>query len=372
MDRRRFLAGAAAAGAAAGAARLLGVPAGAAVEMEPQSRVKVKEPSKEQQKTKKKDTDSRPLLYGAGMIWAFWLNRPRSYDLKQMDKLVDLGATLTSATFDWVDLEKEPGKFDWSYPDHTVEAAQKRGLRQFGYIGNTAAWALPPGVTKDKSYRFPPDDRFRKEFENYCRSVAKRYRGQVEMFQFWNEPNGCSWVNDGCANGHEQELYTKWLKIAYNALKEGNPDCIVAGGALDYNEGVTEGYRYIEGMYRYGAKGHFDAISIHPYHPEGLHWKAVEDTYRVMKEHGDGDKQVWLTEYGWVDSRGEDAARKLREVLTRLASPEYRYVTLANYLCVTDLPIENTEQYGLCDRELNERPIAKAFRELAKGARERL
>lgn len=344
MSRRRFLELAAAGGAAA-----LGGLSTA-------SKTKPIQPNRR-----------RPLLFGAGMIWAAWLNVDKEYDLRQMDALKSIGGTLTSATFDWVDREPERGKWDWSYPDHAVAAAQKRGLRQFGYVGNTAKWALPEGVPPEHSYRHPPRDDCEKEFRIYCRSVAERYKGRVEMFQFWNEPNGCSWIRDGCANGDMYESYTRWLKIAYEELKKGNPKCIVAAGALDYNEGVTEGYRYIEGMYRCGAKGYFDAISIHPYSKDGLHWKAVSDTYRVMKENGDGHKGVWITEYGWADSKGEEPAQKLREVLSRLLTPEYSYVTLANYLCITDLPIPNTEQYGLFDRSLKPRPIALAFKEIAMG-----
>ncbi|MGC8863423.1 MAG: twin-arginine translocation signal domain-containing protein, partial [Armatimonadota bacterium] len=48
----------------------------------------------------KKANEVRPLLFGAGTIWASWLNKDRSYDLRQMDALVDIGGRLTSATFD--------------------------------------------------------------------------------------------------------------------------------------------------------------------------------------------------------------------------------------------------------------------------------
>ena len=267
---------------------------------------------------KKKANEVRPLLFGAGMIWAFWLNRDKSYDLREMDALVGIGGKLTSAIFDWVDREPEKGKWDWSYPDHAVEAAQERGLKQFGYIGNTPKWALPEGWPAGQGYQHPPRDDCEKEFRTYCRKVAERYKGAVEMFQFWNEPNGCSWVKDGCANGDQYALYTRWLKAAYESLKECNRKCVVAAGALDYHEGVKEGYRYIEGMYECGAKGYFDAISIHPY-GKPLHWQTLEDTYRVMKEHGDGDKGVWITERALLTQK--ETARRNK---SKKCSPRFR------------------------------------------------
>jgi hypothetical protein len=117
-------------------------------------------------------------------------------------------------------------------------------------------------------------------------------------------------------------------------------------------------------MYKCGAKGYFDAISIHPY-GKPLHWQAIDDTHKVMKDHGDGDKGLWVTEWGFSDSKGEEPARQLREVMTKLLSPQYSYITLLNYLCITDLPIENKEEYGLFDRKLNPRPIAQAYKEIA-------
>lgn len=309
----------------------------------------------------KKANEVRPLLFGAGMIWAFWLKAPESYDMHEMDALASIGGKLTSATFDWLDREPMKGKWDWSYPDRVVEAAQKRGLKQFGYIGNCPSWALPDNWPPDQGYRHPPREECEKDFRNYCRKVAERYKGQVDMFQVWNEPNGCSWIN-GCGNADQYAGYTKLLRIAYEGLKEGNPNCVIAAGALDYNQGLKEGYKYIEGMYRSGAKGYFDAISIHPYGGP-IHWQAIEDTHRVMTENGDGSKGVWITEWGYAGSKGDDPAKALKEVLTTLQTPKYSYVTLANYLCITDLL--RSDEYGLFDRRLRPRAIANAFKEMA-------
>ena len=62
---------------------------------------------------------------------------------------------------------------------------------------------------------------------------------------------------------------------------------------------------------RQRAEGHFDAVSIHNYGfggaPEDktygcdiLNFRRAEDIYAVMVAHGDGDKSVWGTEFGWL------------------------------------------------------------------------
>lgn len=319
-------------------------------------------------------------LLGIGIVWSDWLNssqlpeqyraNPREYDRAQMQAVADAGGTAIHGSFDWVNIERTRGVYDWSRADQTVADAEAHGLTMFAYIGNTPDWALPEGWAAGTGWRTPPAEEYAEAFEEYCEAVAARYRGRVEHFFFWNEPNGCSWVNDNCSNGDGYALYTAWLKRAYTAIKRGNPDAVVAAGVLDYGTYVAEGYKYIEGMYRSGAKGYFDAIDIHPYakrtdDPESLHWRAIEDTRQVMVEHGDEDKEIWLSEYGWEDSAGEAAAARLSEVLTRLSLPEYEYVTYARYLVLTDLP--GTTMYGLMDRDLTPRPAYEAFRAFASA-----
>lgn len=325
------------------------------------------------------EAQERPYIYGCGMIWSKWLEDdkgkkyPRSYDEKSMDRIKEMGGTNCPIDIPWIQVEPEPGKWDFDYVDFTVAAAQKRGLAMFAYIGLTPNWALPSNAPKDKDgkfkdgigYRFPPDEKYAEAFETYCRTVAKRYKGKIKHYQFWNEPNGCSWINDGCSNGHMAHTYAPWLIRCYKAMKAEDPDCMIAAGALDYHAGVKDGYKWIEDLYKNGGKDHFDAISIHPYDRQGtLHWKAIEDTRRVMVEHGDGDKVMWLNEWGWNNVPETEKAKRVIEVLTRLKDPKYSFVYQANYLSITDPGGE--PGYGLCDRDLKPRASYEAYKSVDK------
>jgi hypothetical protein len=122
-------------------------------------------------------------------------------------------------------------------------------------------------------------------------------------------------------------------------------------------------------MYREGAQGCFDAFSIHPYDKKGgaLHLAAIRDTRRVLIAHGDWDKPMWITEYGWSTSDEELKARLLKQALTELTGPEFFYITMASYLSLTDPPGE--KGYGLCE-EVNLRPRA-AYSAFSAFTRER-
>jgi hypothetical protein len=272
-----------------------------------------------------------------------------------MDMIKAMGGTNVPANFAWIDIEPRPGEFHWQYADHQVEQARRRGLEIFAYTGLTPDWALPPVAPKQPGmgYRFPPDEKYVPEFQRFFTTLARRYRGRVKYYEFWNEPNGCGWINDNGANGHMAHTYVPWLRRWYEAMKQGDPDCVLAIGGLDYHEGVKEGWRYLEDIYKCGGAAYFDAVAIHPY-GDPLNWQAIRDIYLTLVRHGDGHKKLWINEYGW-NTRDEAAkSRNLRRVLRELARPEYHMVFQASYLVLTDLPDTDDREghdYGLCSRD---------------------
>ncbi len=318
-------------------------------------------------------------LYGCGVMWGAWLGldagRARLWDERCMEMIRDLGGTCVPANFAWIDIEPRRGEFHWDSVDHQVEAARARGLELFAYSGLTPDWALPPEAPKDQpgiGYRFPPAEEFAGDFESFFETLARRYKGRVKYYEFWNEPNGCSWINAGCANANMAHTYVPWLRRWYQAMKRGDPDCVLAVGGLDYHEGVSEGWRYIEDIYTHGGGAYFDAVALHPY-GNPLNWQAIHDTWGVLERHGDGHKRLWINEYGWNTTDEPLKAQRLRETLERLATPEFHMVFQANYLVLTDLT-PGGHDFGLCAADLEAlRPVprasAEAFRALPKIAR---
>ncbi len=321
--------------------------------------------------------EARPNIFGCGITWGAWLGLPweqaTEFDRRSMDKIVEMGGTSCGVNFAWIDIETMPGAFNWAYVDHQVNEALARGLEVFAYTGLTPDWALPEGVLdrygSGIGYRFPPAEQFIPQFESFFRALAARYRGRVKYYQFWNEPNGCSWMNDDCENGHMAYSYVPWLQRWYRAMKQGDPHCVLAIGGLDYNAGVTHGYQYIEDIYAYGGGDSFDAVAIHPY-GDPLHWQAITDTYNVLVSHGDGHKKLWLNEYGWDTNDEAAKAAKLTAVLNELKKPEYDMVFQASYLVITDL-VGSGHGYGLCSRNTTTLTITPrqswyAFRAVSK------
>lgn len=308
----------------------------------------------------------RPFLFSMGRYNASWAQRPPSYDIEVWDHMVQIGATMNGAGLAWVDGEPTPGQINMNAvieADTAVDEILARGMEPNFFVGLTPAWAalhpeLPP-------HRTPPSEDYVEEFMDFHRFVADRYKGRVKYYFFWNEPNGCSWINDGCANMNSYPLYTKWLIRCSQAIKEVDPDAKIIAGRLDYHSGVTHGWQYVQGMYNEGAGPHIDGIAIHPYDwGWTLHWQAITDTRNVMVSQGDGHKPIWITEFGWNLTNYQETANRLVHVLTELKKPEYHFVQMANYLVLNDGP--GVENYGLMDANLNPRAGYFAFQNFDK------
>lgn len=136
------------------------------------------------------------------------------------------------------------------------------------------------------------------------------YRVALEI---WNEPNlDFQW-------GHQPVdpvRYTEMVRRAYRGVQAGDPSIPVVVGSLAPTGGLPDGramndVAFLEAMYDAGLAGHFDAVSVHNYgyggEPEDkaygsgiLNFRRAEDIYATMVAHGDGDKAVWSTEFGWL------------------------------------------------------------------------
>lgn len=103
--------------------------------------------------------------------------------------------------------------------------------------------------------------------------------------------------------------YVPLLQAGYTAIKAVSSDTTVLSSGLEPNTGANAPATYLEAMYQDGAKGYFDAVSIHPYSYPDLpeqqpcaSWNTfctgIPAVRQVMVNNGDSAKQIWITEEG--------------------------------------------------------------------------
>jgi hypothetical protein len=104
--------------------------------------------------------------------------RPDAPDLPaRLKAMQQAGIKWGRQDFTWKRIEREPGQYDWEPYDRLVDACRKHGILLSGNL------AYGPGFH---------DPRTRQGAEAYAafgRAAARRYRGKVDHWQIWNEPN---------------------------------------------------------------------------------------------------------------------------------------------------------------------------------------
>lgn len=308
------------------------------------------------------EDDARMLVFGVNRVGnPAPLYNPAGYDEALYQRIREAGGTCVRLTASPRDIEAERGKRDWREFDRDVALALKYGQEPIVCIVNTPAWASPDD---QPTHLHPYRTELLPEFGDFCTDLARRTKGKVKYFQLWNEQNGCGWYFFEGFNRADE--YLPVLKVCYDALKKGNPDCILSMGSLDDAEGHAP--IFVRKIYEEQKKQNisgplFDVISDHPYSDTPQIMRAKLDALRwLLKANGDGDKPFWLTEYGWHTGNTPPAeqASRLAAVLEAFISPGWSDVQAAVYLCIADFENHATG-FGLVDTNLRPRPSFHAF-----------
>lgn len=250
----------------------------------------------------------------------------KEVDRANVDKTLQMardgGFTWIRQGFPWNDIEisakgnytdtRNPGQAvnAWDKYDYIVNAAQRYGLQIIARLDSPPNWARKPGDDLEKYRKGPPNNN--QDFADFAAAVASRYKGKINYFQIWNEPN-----LEGEWGGHpiDPEQYTNLLKAAHDAIKQVNPSAVIITAALaptaeDSLRNLND-VLFLEGMYQAGAAPYFDILSTMLYGlGQSPDTRRVDLKYlsfsrpillrNVMEKYGDTRKPIWISEYAWI------------------------------------------------------------------------
>jgi len=217
----------------------------------------------------------------AGLVHAGETNSPEEYAL--LDRL---GASWLLATFYWSGIEPSDDRWSFDSYDKYVDTARAAGKKVIGILAYDAPWIHPDG----KSRRYVPPDKIH-FYLDYVRQTAARFKGRVDAWCVWNEPNGHFW------KGSKDEFFTL-ARLAADAVKEADPGVTLLGGA--FNRGIFGLPKaYIRGLFESGAMEKADAVAFHPYELNPARTARLYDQFRaIVAEYGFADR-IWVTEVGY-------------------------------------------------------------------------
>jgi hypothetical protein len=200
-----------------------------------------------------------------------------------LDKAVEAGIEWIRIDFLWSRVEPERNQLDWSLSDRLINSAEARGLRIFATIADTPYWAttgLPrTGVPDDPA-----------DWQEICYRAAARYRGKVDAWGFWNEPN-----LDSFWDGTRTEYIEIILLPGAAGVRAADPQALICGPELAHLSSANWD-TWLDDILRQAGTV-FDVITHHLY-PSG---RDHNDVNRALNEGG---------AYPWEDP-------SVKEVLTR-------------------------------------------------------
>lgn len=118
--------------------------------------------------------------------------------VKRFRQVRQLGLQEVRIDWEWRQVEKQPGRYDWRALDRLVAAAHQEGVRLLPIVHYAPGWALPRVHKPDDVYELAPGPAFHDDYARFLKASIDRYgpQGQspvpwtpITHWQVWNEPN---------------------------------------------------------------------------------------------------------------------------------------------------------------------------------------
>jgi Beta-galactosidase len=197
----------------------------------------------------------------------------------------------------WADLEPAKGQWRFDRLDRYVETAAAKGASVLFTLGSPPRWASArPDEDCPYGLGCSAEPRNLKDWEDYVRVVARRYKGRIAVYELWNEPKFTEFSRDIGTRGFYTGSLTTMLemaRIARRVLHEEDPEAGLA------TPGFVNGVDRLERFLADGGAKLVDVVTYHFYSDSARGFaKQVNDVRAAMRRQNVGHLQLWNTESG--------------------------------------------------------------------------
>lgn len=241
---------------------------------------------------------------------------------RDLKKITDLRFGWVKLLFPWREIEgRGKGQFYWEESDRVVREARSANMRIIARLDFQPGWSRGDGANNG-----PPDNY--SDYEDFVREFVTRYKqgskiGTIDAIEIWNEVNLDREWGEARISSRSAADYVRLLKGAYQAAKKVDPGMTIVSAGLSPT-GTDNGRAqpddtYLRWMYETGAKPYFDVLaananvqcpcvdaapgSVEGFNHASFYFRRVEQLRDIMVANRDGDKQIWLMEFGWTTDR---------------------------------------------------------------------
>lgn len=259
--------------------------------------------------------------------------------------MAQLGVRSARLDFNWFDFEPQRGQFTWQYLDTVMNAARANGLSVYATVAYTPKWASSDqSCTQHAQTETARCENKRpanqQDWVNAVTQVVTRYRGQVECWGIWNEPNLRTFYD-----GNQDQFVNEIFLPAAAAIRAADPTGRICGpelagltrssnwngqsGTCVAGSCIRNGWERDLGQLLTRVGSHIDIVTHHVYKADAagvmralLDGETVagvlthDSVKHVIEAAGHGHKEFWLTETGW--EHPPQGSVSLADVATRI------------------------------------------------------
>lgn len=204
----------------------------------------------------------------------------------------------------WADLAPTPGHWDFARMDVYVDKATLHGAALMYTLGSPPRWA---SARPDEPGPYGPgcaaEPRQMSDWIDYVRRVVMRYRGRIEVYELWNEPNFSDIARDRGDPGFYSGSVATMVEMARSAravIGELDPS------AQLFTPGFVNGPDRLELFLRAGGSALVDGVAYHFYSNSSQRFsEQVGQVRAAMRRCGVTGLPLWNTETG-VEAAGPD------------------------------------------------------------------
>jgi hypothetical protein len=282
-----------------------------------------------------------------------WYGRAKAFQ-----RAKELGVTRLRVNFIWAHevvnprrkhTPKDPG-YNWYHFDSLIDEAAAHGIRvEMTLTGPAPAWATGNhrlGVYKPRA----------SAYARFVRDVATHFKGRVDRYSIWNEPNWKSWLTP---HGSAPHLYKLLYLAGYRTIKSVDPAAKVLIGETSPQARGSAGMAPLTFLRAMVGHSHLfaDGYAHHPYdytHAPSQRSRGSQDvtiatlgrlTHQLsvlrrahhLRTPSGRTLPLYLTEYGYM----------VRGRFTLSAARQAKYLRQAFSIAYHNPHVKSMLQYGL-------------------------
>lgn len=195
----------------------------------------------------------------------------------------------------WPNIEPKVGDFDFRALDSALNEAERRKVSVVLPLGLSPAWA---SARPNEPSGYKPGNAAEpisiESWGTYVAAVASRYKGRIEAYEVWNEPDLKMFFSG------TPEKMAELTNEACRQIRKIDKSALIVGPAPTSGPHTFGWYRKF--LKASGDRPCYDIVGWHLYTTEGTPETMVEVSRRIralLNEFGLSKMPIWNTEYGY-------------------------------------------------------------------------